>query len=181
MLQQFAPVSGAKLVDGFILDLADPFPGEAELIADVFEGHGVFDADAEIEFDHITLAVGQGSQRPFDFTAQRFEVFERGVGTGGAGVFQHIEQGVIFAFDEGRVHGYVTGGYAEGGFHLFCGNFQQLGQFFGRRLAFVFLFEFGECFVDLIEGADLVQREADGFVRPGPAGSTGGSTKLRRR
>ena len=35
--QQFAAGSCPEFVDGFVLDLANPLPGEAELVADVFQ------------------------------------------------------------------------------------------------------------------------------------------------
>lgn len=60
MLEQFASVGGPEFVDGLIFDLANAFAGEAEFIADIFERHGMFYADAEIEFDDIALAVGEG-------------------------------------------------------------------------------------------------------------------------
>ena len=79
---------------------------------------------------------------------------------GGVVVGEHVQQGVVFAFHERVVDADVAAGDAEGIGDLVLGHVYHLGKFLCRGLAFVLLLEFAESFVDFVQGAHLVEREA---------------------
>jgi hypothetical protein len=82
------------------------------------------------------------------------------VGTRHRGIFEYIEQRVVFPFHKRSVHGNVAGGNAERSFHFIGRNLEDFSEFFRTGFAFVSLLEFGEGFIDFVERTDLVEGKA---------------------
>ena len=99
----------------------------------------MLDTDAKVEFDDIALPVGQSAQGAFDFAAQGLVVVEFLVGARCAVVFKDVEQGVVFPFHKGSIHGDVAGSHPKGRFYFLRRDFQEFRQLFRRRFTFEFL------------------------------------------
>jgi hypothetical protein len=79
------------------------------------------------------------------------------VGTRHRGIFEYIEQRVVFPFHKRSVHGNVAGGNAERSFHFIGRNLEDFSEFFRTGFAFVSLLEFGEGFIDLLSEPTLLR------------------------
>jgi hypothetical protein len=90
----------AKLDRGALLDLADPFPAQMELGADLFEGAGLAAIETEAKLQHQPFSVVELTEEGVELTRQG------GVGgglerRGGAGVDQAVGQFEAVALVDG--------------------------------------------------------------------------------
>ena len=59
-----------KAADRFFLDLAYTLTGKVELLTDLFEGHGMFAVESEVQGDNVRFTLGQSRQCALNFAAQ---------------------------------------------------------------------------------------------------------------
>ena len=82
------------------------------------------------------------------------------VGHGRVGVHHHVEQAVLFAFDEGGIDADVATAGTQAVVDLLGQLVYQFGQFVGTGLAFVLLLKLGHGLAYLVHSAHLVERQA---------------------
>lgn len=158
-LQELAARALAEAADGLLLDLADALAREAELLANLLKGH-LLAADAEEGLDDVALALGQGAQRALNLAGEAL-VDEPAVGVWRVLVDEDVQEAVLLAVGKRRVDRDVATRHAERILHLVGWQVEFLGKLLGGRLALVLLLELGVCLIDLIEGAYLIEWQAD--------------------
>ena len=109
---------------GFLLDLSYPFAGEVELVADLFERHGLLAVQPEIERHHIGLALRQGRQGPAHLPAEGIG-HEGSIRVLGMLIFQYIQQAILLPLHKWCIDGYMPTGEAH-----------VVGDFLGNRLLY---------------------------------------------
>ena len=58
-----------QAVEGLVLDLPDPLPGEVEPLGDFLQGQGIGTIQAEVEVDHLPLPLFEGTDEPGEAVA----------------------------------------------------------------------------------------------------------------
>ena len=160
----------AEFPEGFILDLADAFAGYLEDVPDFLEGAVVAVVDAEAEANDAFLASGEGFEHLIDLFFKE-GAFGKAFGTDDGAVFDEIaEDGIFGVVSDGFVEGDGFLGDGEDGFDLFDGHIEDFGDFFREGIPAEFLLEAAAGAVDLVDGFDHVDSDADGsgLVSNGP-------------
>ena len=98
----------AKFGQGRVLDLANPFPGDAEFVADFLEGafDGIIQAEAKLK--NLDFARGEGLERARDGIAEIVSLVLCGRIDGGS-IGEEIAEGAAIAIrSDGGVEGDCT-------------------------------------------------------------------------
>ena len=95
----------AKFGQGRVLDLANTFPGDAEFIADLFEGTFLGVVQAKAKLKNLDFAAGESLERAGDGIAEIVALVLCGRIDGG-GIGEEIAEGAAFAIGaDGGVEG----------------------------------------------------------------------------
>src|SRR5689334_12748333 len=89
--QQLTAVGSPEFSDCFVFDLANPFPGKIEFLADIFQAHWMIYSNTKEITDHLFLAFGEGFQGPVDLGFQRFPVVQIAIRLFSIWIFQYIQ------------------------------------------------------------------------------------------
>lgn len=95
----------AEFGEGGVLDLANPFPGDAEFVADLLEGTFLGVIQAEAKLKNLDFARGEGLERAGDGVTEIVALVFFG-GIDGGGIGEEIAEGAAIAIrSDGKVEG----------------------------------------------------------------------------
>src|SRR3954467_12551813 len=149
-----------ELLQRVVLDLADALAGDAERLADLFEGARLAAGEPEAQLDHRTLALGKRRERRLDVGAAQRERRSL-VGSLGVLVLDEVaELGVLLLADrllerDGMLR------HAQDLAHLVSRHLELLRDLLRLRLAAEALDELALDVHDLVQLLDHVHRDAD--------------------
>src|SRR5437660_12834545 len=150
----------AEAPDRFFLDLAYPFAGELELLADLLKRERMLPAEADVDANHLRFPLGQRAERPLDFLAEGF--LDQGmIGERRSLVLDDVEKPVVLPLCERSVHRQVAPRNLQCIGHFEERHIELFGQFARTRLPFELLLERAERLADLVQRSDAVERKTD--------------------
>src|SRR5688500_18522749 len=101
VLELLGAAGVAELAQGFRLDLADALAGDAELVADLFEGTLAAVVEAEAELEHAALAAREGVEHFLDLLLEHLVGGDLGRRGRGVVLDEVAEVAVLFLADGG--------------------------------------------------------------------------------
>ena len=159
----------AQLSEGLGLDLADAFPGDVELLADLLQGAGAAVLNAEAQLQHLLLPGGEGREDLYQLLLQQ--------GEGGglrrlAGVLigDEVAQMAVLLLADGGLQGDGLLGDLQDLTHPLHRHGHLLGDLLGGGVVAQLLEQLAGDADDLVDGLHHVDGDADGagLVGDGP-------------